>query len=61
MHETVIEATAPSNDVSVDETKIVPDPVLGNDTIDKMKVEELRSALKERGMGTNGLKAVLVA
>ena len=61
MDEAALEATAPPNDVSVDETEIIPDPVLGDDTIDKMKVAELRSALKERGMGTNGLKAVLIA
>ena len=37
-----------------------PDPVLDEDSIKKMKVKELREALKARGMSTKGLKAELV-
>ena len=37
-----------------------PDPVLDDDTINKTKVAELRSALQACGMSRNGLKTVLI-
>ena len=58
VEKTVIEvATAEPGDS--EEGEVVP--VLTSNDIKKMKVMELRSALKARGMTTNGSKAVLVS
>ena len=40
--------------------ELIPDPVPVDDTIKKMKVEDIRFALQARGMSRNGIKSVLI-
>ena len=61
IEEVALRDTPPPIDAPIDAPNDIPDPVLADDAIDKMKVAELRNALKERGMAVTGLKAVLVA
>ena len=58
VEKTVIEVVTAEPGES-EEDEVVP--VLTSDAIKKMKVMELRSALQERGITKNGLKAVLVS
>ena len=39
---------------------MIPNPVLDDDTINKMKVAELQVALQACGISKNGLKAFLI-
>ena len=40
--------------------ELIPDPVLDDNTTNKMNLAKLRVALQARGMSNNGLKAVLI-
>ena len=60
MDEDVLEEVAPPAQVQEVEPETASDPVLTSETIDKMKVAELRVALDARGMSKTGLKTVLI-
>ena len=59
MDEVAPEAPAEETPPPVAEVESAPEPALDEETMEKMKVAELRVALQARGLSKNGLKSIL--